>query len=70
MFNDHYNIIEIMAKRLIESGEPPKEKEPMYLAMVADGIPLIATVVNWKEAIRKYPASILGGTSDRSSTAK
>ena len=65
MFNDHYNIIEIMAKRLIESGEPPKEKEPMYLAMVADGIPLIATVVNWKEAIRKYPASILGGTSDR-----
>jgi len=65
MFNDHYNIIEIMAKRLIESGEPPKEKEPMYLAMVTDGIPLIATVVNWKEAIRKYPASILGGASDR-----
>lgn len=65
VFNDHYNIIEIMAKRLLESGEPPKEKEPMYLAMVSDGIPLIATVVNWKEAVKKYPANILGGMSDR-----
>lgn len=65
MFNDHYNIIEIMAKRLLESGKPPKEKEPMYLAMVADGIPLMATVVYWKEAVRKYPANILGGASDR-----
>ena len=65
MFNDHYNIIEIMAKRLLESGEPPKEKEPVYLAMVADGIPLMATVVNWKEAVRRYPADILGSMSDR-----
>lgn len=64
-FDDHYNIIEIMAKRLLESGEPPKEKEPMYLAMVADGIPLMATVVNWREAVRNYPANILGGASDR-----
>jgi len=65
MFDDHYNIIEILAKRLIESGEAPTEKEPIYLAMVADGIPLMATVVNWREAVRKYPADILGGASDR-----
>lgn len=65
MFNDHYNIIEIMAKRLLEEGEPPEEKEPVYLAMVADGIPLMATVVNWREAVHRYPADLLGGASDR-----
>lgn len=65
MFNDHYNIIEILAKRLLENGEPPEEKEPIYLAMVAEGIPLMATVVNWKEAVRRYPADILGSMSDR-----
>ena len=41
-YNDHYNIIETMAKRMLEKGEPPQEKEPMYLAMVTNEIPLMA----------------------------
>lgn len=64
-YNDHYNIIETMAKRILEKGEPPQEKEPMYLAMVTNEIPLMATVVHWKEALKKYPSGILGGAGDR-----
>lgn len=64
-YNDHYNIIETMAKRLLEKGEPPQEKEPVYVAMVTNEIPLMATVVNWKEALKKYPSGILGGAGDR-----
>ncbi len=64
-YNDHYNIIETMAKRMLEKGEPPQEKEPMYLAMVTNEIPLMATVVHWKEALKKYPSGILGGAGDR-----
>ena len=64
-YNDHYNIIETMAKRMLEKGEPPQEKEPMYLAMVTNEIPLMATVVNWKEALKKYPSGVLGGAGDR-----
>ena len=64
-YNDHYNIIETMAKRMLEKGEPPQEKEPMYLAMVTNEIPLMATVVHWKEALKKYPSCILGGAGDR-----
>lgn len=64
-YNDHYNIIETMAKRLLEKGEAPEEKEPVYLAMLANQIPLMATVVNWKEAVKKYPSGILGGARDR-----
>lgn len=64
-YNDHYNIIETMAKRLIEREEPLEEKEPVYLAMVTNEIPLMATIVNWKEAVKKYPSGILGGAGDR-----
>lgn len=64
-YDSHYNIIETMAKRLIEKGEPLQEKEPMYLAMVTNEIPLIAVAVPWKEALKKYPSGILGGMGDR-----
>lgn len=64
-YNDHYNIIETMAKRLIERTEPLQEKEPVYLAMVTNEIPLMATMVNWKEALKKYPSGILGSAADR-----
>ena len=64
-YNDHYNIIETMAKRMLEKGEPPQEKEPMYLAMVTNEIPLMATVVHWKEALKKYPSGVLCGAGDR-----
>ncbi|MDE7267339.1 MAG: DUF4026 domain-containing protein [Lachnospiraceae bacterium] len=64
-YDAHYNIIETMAKRLIEKGELLSEKEPIYLAMVTNEIPLIAVAVDWKEALKKYPSGILGGAGDR-----
>lgn len=64
-YEDHYNIIETMAKRLLEREEPLQEKEPVYLAMVTNEMPLMATMVNWKEALKKYPSGILGGAGDR-----
>lgn len=63
--NDHYNIIETMAKRMIERTEPLKEKEPIYIAMVTNDIPLMATMVNWKEALKKYPSGIIGSMTER-----
>lgn len=64
-YDDHYNIIETMAKRLLERDEPLQEKEPVYLAMVTNEIPLMATMVSWKEAVKKYPSGILGCAGDR-----
>lgn len=64
-YDSHYNIIETLAKRIIEKGEPLPPKEPVYLAMVTNEIPLIAVAVDWKEALKKYPSGILGGAGDR-----
>ncbi len=63
-YNDHYNIIELMAKRFLD-GVVIEEKEPLFLAHVTNEIPLVATILNYKDALKEYVDLELGTELDR-----
>lgn len=63
--NNHYNIIETAASRLLEQEEPLKPKEPLYLARLSEDIFMVITVIPWEEAVKGYPLDMLGGKRDR-----
>ena len=62
---NHYHILETMANRLLEQKEPLQIGEPFFVARVTEQIPLVATLIDWKEAISHYPEDMLGGKADR-----
>lgn len=64
-YETHYNIVENTAKRLLDMDEKLPLKEHLYLAMVTNEIPLMVTLVHWREAIENYKKNILGGKRDR-----
>ncbi len=64
-YNNHYNIIETAANRLLEAEEPLKHKEPLYLARLSEEDYLVITLIPWEEAVKGYAADILGGRRDR-----
>lgn len=64
-YQNHYNIIETMAGRLLELEEPLEMGEPFYLARVTEDIPMFTTLVPWQEAVEHYPDDMLGGKCDR-----
>lgn len=39
--------------------------EPIFFARVTEEIPLVATLVDWREAVSYYPEDMLGGEADR-----
>lgn len=61
----HYNVIETMASRMLELEEELEEYEPFYIAMLAEGIPLFTTLVDWEEAVAQYDDDIQGSMNDR-----
>lgn len=64
-YQNHYHILETMANRLLEAEEPVQMGEPFFVARVTEQIPLIATLVDWEEAVAHYPDDMLGGRNDR-----
>lgn len=64
-YQNHYNIIETMANRMLELEEPLEKKEPLYLARLSEDISVVTTMVDWQEAVKLYPADMLGGENDR-----
>ena len=64
-YNNHYNVLETMANRLLEQEEPLQMGEPFYVARVTERIPLMATLIPWQEAIQNYPENMLGGKAER-----
>lgn len=64
-YQNHYNIIETMANRLLEKKNSLKMGEPFFVARVAEQVPLVATLIDWKEAVSFYPDDMLGGKNDR-----
>ena len=64
-YENHYNIMETMANRLMERKEPLPLGEPFFVARVTERLPLVATLVDWKEAVSHYPDDMLGGRNDR-----
>lgn len=64
-YQTHYSTLETLAYRLLEEDTTPEYKEPFFLAYVAQGIPLVITLVDWEEAVSCYPPDMLGGKNDR-----
>ncbi len=64
-YQTHYSIIETMANRMLELEKPLTPKEPMFLARLAVDMPLVVTMVDWREAVALYPPQMLGGKNDR-----
>lgn len=62
---EHYNVLETLANRLLENEEIPPFGSPCFLAYVAEGMPLVVTLIDWEEAVELYPAEMLGGKNDR-----
>lgn len=65
MYQSHYNVIETMANRMLELAEPLEPKEPLFVARMTEEIPMVATLVEWQEAVEHYPEDMLGGKADR-----
>lgn len=67
LYHCHSSVITTMASRMLELDEPLEEKEPIYLAMMTDIIPLYAALVDWREYVERsnYKKDHLGGLNDR-----
>ena len=64
-YEKHYHVLETMANHMLEREEPLEKGEPLYIARVTEEIPLVGTLIDWKEAISLYPEDMLGGECDR-----
>lgn len=64
-YQEHYNVIETLANRLLEMEEPIQTGEPLFLARMTEEIPMVVTLIDWKEAVENYPEDMLGGRKDR-----
>ena len=64
-YENHYNIIESMAKRLLDGDSDLQPYEPVFLARMTEEIPMVATIVDWKEALPFYPDVKMGTAEDR-----
>lgn len=64
-YQEHYNVLETLANRMLEDKEIPAFGNPYFLAYVAEGIPLVVTLIDWEEAVELYEPEMLGGEKDR-----
>lgn len=64
-YQEHYNVLETLANRILEDEEVPEFGSPYFLAYVAEGMPLVVTLIDWEEAVELYELDMLGGKRDR-----
>ncbi len=64
-YQQHYNVLETLANRLLEEPKPLEYGAPFFLAYVATGTPLMVTLIHWEQAVKLYPEEMLGGKNDR-----
>ncbi|MCI8418184.1 MAG: DUF4026 domain-containing protein [Lachnospiraceae bacterium] len=64
-YQQHYNVLETLANRLLEEEEPLSYGAPFFFAYVAAETPLVVTLIDWQEAVKLYPEDMLGGKNDR-----
>lgn len=64
-YQEHYNVLETLANRILEDEAAPEPGSPYFLAYVAEDTPLVVTLVDWQEAVELYPPDMLGGKNDR-----
>ena len=64
-YQEHYNVLETLANRILEDDEVPEFGSPYFMAYVAEGMPLVVTLIDWEEAVELYEPDMLGGKRDR-----
>lgn len=64
-YQEHYNVIETLANRLLEMEEPLQNGEPLFLARMTEEIPMVVALASWQEIVGNYPDDMLGGRKDR-----
>ena len=64
-YQEHYNVLETLANRILEDEEVPEFGSPYFLAYVAEGMPLVVTLIDWEEAVELYEPDMLGGKRER-----
>ncbi|MBO5666832.1 MAG: DUF4026 domain-containing protein, partial [Firmicutes bacterium] len=64
-YQSHYGIMEVMANRMLELGEPLEEGEPLYLAQLSEDVHLVTTHIHWNHAVKYFDETLLGGQCDR-----
>lgn len=64
-YQSHYHVMETLANRLLDEDELPEWEEPFFLAYAAQDIPLIVTLIPWRDAVEHYPEEMTGGKADR-----
>lgn len=64
-YQQHYNVLETLANRMLEDKSVPDFGSPYFMAYVAEGIPLVVTLIDWEQAVELYSPEMLGGKGDR-----
>ncbi len=64
--NSHYNVIATLASHMLDhESEPPTPCEGVYIGMLSDQTPIVATHISWTKGLKEYPSRTLGGVNDR-----
>ena len=63
--DDHYNLISVLANRMLDGDEDDPGEDVYYLGRLSDGTPIVAATVPWEEGIWEYGRLELGGMRDR-----
>ena len=64
-YQEHYNVLETLANRMLEDEAVPDFGAPYFMAYMAEGIPLVVTLIDWEQAVELYSPEMLGGKKDR-----
>ena len=64
-YKNHFYILQTLAKRVISDNKFINEEEPFWIGRMNNGEDLVATWIDYNEALKKYDKNILGGLKDR-----
>ena len=65
-YNNHYYLISALASHLLDKDD--RTSEPgvgVYIGMLNDRLPIVATYVSWTKALDEYRSLVLGSADDR-----
>lgn len=64
-YNNHYYILQTLAKRIISNNTFIDEEDSIWAGRMNNGDDIVATWIDFKEAVKKYPKNLTGGVNDR-----
>ena len=64
-YGDQCNVLQTIAGNVITRGPLGEEEDAFWVSTLSDGSYLMATWVDWAEAVLQYDGNMLGGAADR-----